>query len=177
MFLEIYEPVVYRMARGRGLQHADAEDLAQQVFLAVAGAIDRWQPGPNLPPFRVWLTSIARNAIVNAVTRSAKDQATGGSSAGDLLAAVPSRSEQTTRELVRLGQAQTLRWAAAQIRHEFSDSVWAMFWMTTIEGRDVSEVAKEFGRSRGAVYMARYRVTQQLKRKVEEAPEIGSEIA
>ena len=35
-FLAIYRPVVLRMALRRGLQHADADDLAQRVFLSVA---------------------------------------------------------------------------------------------------------------------------------------------
>ena len=43
-FLSIYRPVVVRMACGLGLQHADADDLAQQVFLSVASAIDRREP-------------------------------------------------------------------------------------------------------------------------------------
>ena len=40
-FVEIYRPLVYRMARRRGWQDADAQDLAQQVLVKVAGAIDR----------------------------------------------------------------------------------------------------------------------------------------
>ena len=43
-FLEIYRPLVYRLALAKGLQHADAEDVAQQVFGSVARAVDRWQP-------------------------------------------------------------------------------------------------------------------------------------
>lgn len=31
-FLAIYQPVVLRMARNRGLQPTDADDLAQSVF-------------------------------------------------------------------------------------------------------------------------------------------------
>ncbi|MCA9125137.1 MAG: sigma-70 family RNA polymerase sigma factor [Planctomycetaceae bacterium] len=176
VFLEIYQPVVYRMARGRGLQHADAEDLTQQVFHSVAQSINRWKPGPDLPPFRAWLSRIARNAIVNALTRSVKEQAKGGSSVGDLLSAIPNRKAETTQELAHLGQMQTLRWAANRIRHEFSEDTWDMFWKTTIEGRDVAQVAESMGRSRGAIYMSRYRVTQRLKEKVQEAPEIGSDI-
>ncbi len=34
-FLSIYRPDVVRLACGRGLQHADADDLAQQVFRSV----------------------------------------------------------------------------------------------------------------------------------------------
>ncbi len=31
-FLEIYEPLIYRLARKQGLQPADADDLTQDVF-------------------------------------------------------------------------------------------------------------------------------------------------
>lgn len=31
-FVEIYQPVIYRLARYKGLQHADAEDVVQQVL-------------------------------------------------------------------------------------------------------------------------------------------------
>lgn len=43
-FVELYEPLVLRFARKRGLQEADAQDLVQRVFASVAGAVDRWQP-------------------------------------------------------------------------------------------------------------------------------------
>ena len=31
-FVEVYRPLIYRLACRKGLQHADAEDLAQQVL-------------------------------------------------------------------------------------------------------------------------------------------------
>ena len=34
-FLAIYQPVIFRMARRRGLQIADAQDVLQQVFLSI----------------------------------------------------------------------------------------------------------------------------------------------
>ena len=42
-FVGMYRPVVYRVARRRGLQEADAQDLAQHVLMSVAGAIDQWE--------------------------------------------------------------------------------------------------------------------------------------
>lgn len=85
-FLTIYRPVVYRMARRRGMQDADAHDLAQRVFLAISQAIDGWQPGPSRPPFRAWLVTVSRNAISNALSRAPLDQGSGSSSVMDLLA-------------------------------------------------------------------------------------------
>ena len=35
------------MARREGLQHADAEELAQEAMLAVARAVGRWVPDPR----------------------------------------------------------------------------------------------------------------------------------
>lgn len=45
-FVAIYAPLIDRVARANGLQSADAADLAQEVFRAVAGAIDRFDPDP-----------------------------------------------------------------------------------------------------------------------------------
>ena len=42
-FARIYRPVVYNVARMRGLQDADAQDVAQQVLIAVARALPTWE--------------------------------------------------------------------------------------------------------------------------------------
>jgi RNA polymerase sigma-70 factor (ECF subfamily) len=164
-FLGIYRPVVYRMARRRGLQDADAQDVTQRVFLAIAQAINGWEPGPDRPPFRAWLVTITRNAATKALARRRPDMGTGSSSVMELLNAEPDEEEETTAAFLFESRREALRWAAEQIRPEFSEATWQVFWETAVEGRAVNEVAAETGRSAGAIYMARFRVSQRLKEK------------
>ena len=43
-FVTLYEPLILRLAARKGLQDADAQDLCQEVFTAVARAIEHWDP-------------------------------------------------------------------------------------------------------------------------------------
>ena len=170
-FLGIYQPVVLRMARRRGLQDADAQDVMQQVFLSISKSIEGWIPGDLQPPFRAWLTTIARNAITKALTRRPHDVASGSTSMVDLLEAQLD-PQATTAEILAEARKELIRWATEQIRSEFSEATWNVFWRTAIEGVPIAEVAKSTGRSAGAVYVARYRVIARLKDKVLEVSQL-----
>jgi RNA polymerase sigma-70 factor (ECF subfamily) len=164
-FLGIYQPIVFRMARRRGMQEADALDVMQQVFLSISRSIEGWTAEEGRPPFRAWLTTIARNAITKALTRRPRDLATGASSVIDLLHQLPSE-DAAAEELNAEAKQEVVRWAAEQLRSEFSDITWSIFWQTAIEGIPAAEVAKSTGRTPGAIYVARYRVLTRLKEKV-----------
>ena len=169
-FLELYQPVVYRMARRRGLQDADAQDVIQQVLSSVSKSVARWVADEAQPPFRAWLTTITRNAIVKAMTRRPRDQATGSTSVLRRLHAEPDRLE-TTTEIVHETRREIVRRAASQIRREFSESTWDLFWKTSIEGVSVAAMSESTGKSTGAIYVARYRVITRLKEKISEVAE------
>lgn len=165
-FMGIYQPVVYRMAKRRGLQDADAHDVIQQVFVSIAGAIDRWEPHEDLPPFRAWLTTITKNAISKALGRRPRDRATGSTSVMEQLNAVADNGEVSDAELLTETRRAMFRWAAQRVRIEFTQATWDMFWQTSVLGESVADVAKATGRTTGAVYMARHRVIARLKEEI-----------
>lgn len=167
-FVAIYRPVVYRLARRRGLQHADAEDLSQRVFVAVSRAIGAWEHDPSRGRFRSWLARIAQNAAINALTRRPPDGAVGGTGILDLLQDQP-EPDDATREDLRLEYRRSLfRWAAQRIREEFRDATWQAFWLTNVEGLGVEQAAAALGKSVGAVYAARSRIMRRLRDEIEE---------
>lgn len=166
-FLGIYQPVVYRMARRRQLQDADAQDVMQQVFLSIARSIESWEPGDGQPPFRAWLTTVARNAITKALARRPRDQATGTSSVAEILENLP-EAEATASEVLAESRCEIIRWARGQIRSEFSDDIWQLFQLTAIDGVPIQELVQSSGRSAGSIYVARFRVIARLKEKIQE---------
>ena len=42
-FFDLYRPVIHRIALARVMQDADAQDLTQQVLIAVASSVGRWE--------------------------------------------------------------------------------------------------------------------------------------
>jgi RNA polymerase sigma-70 factor (ECF subfamily) len=163
-FLAVYRPLIYRLARGQGLQAADAEDVTQQALLAVSRAIGQWQPGGRPGSFRAWLFTIARNLATNLVART-RMRPVGGTSFAEMLRQQPDRDESLVL-VEREYQAELFRWAAAQVREEVEASTWEAFWRTTVDRRPVAEVAAALFVSVGSVYAARSRVMARLKRKV-----------
>jgi RNA polymerase sigma-70 factor (ECF subfamily) len=171
-FVEIYEPLVYRLARSKGLQDADAQDLCQEVFRAVAGAIERWDPDPAKGKFRAWLFRIARNLLVNFLASQRRSvRGSGSTSVQEMLEAEPARDAAAEAEFQAEFQRRAFRWAAEQVKTEFTDSTWQAFWRTGVENRAIAAVAKELGLSVGAVYIARSRVLARLRERVEQLTE------
>jgi RNA polymerase sigma factor (sigma-70 family) len=168
-FVAIYAPLIDRLARANGLQSADAADLAQEVFRAVAGAIERYDPDPARGSFRGWLFRIARNLMINLLAaRRVRPQATGDSDVQEMLERVPAPDGAETAFFDLEYRRGLFVWAADQVRGEFRQSTWQAFWLTAVEGKAASAAAEASGISIGAVYIAKSRVMARLKTVIEQ---------
>ena len=169
-FVAIYTPLIDRLARAKGLQAADAADLAQEVFRVVAAAIDRFDPDPMRGSFRGWLFRIARNLMINLLAaRRIRPQATGDSDVQEMLDAAfrsPDAAETASFDLEY--RRRIFLWAADQVHGEFRPSTWRAFWLTAVEGQAAGAAAEASGISVGAVYIARSRVMARLKSIIEQ---------
>jgi RNA polymerase sigma-70 factor, ECF subfamily len=167
-FAQIYRPVVVRTALARGLQHADAHDLAQQVMMAVAKAVGAWEKRDGSTRFRHWLSRVTKNAILNTLMRRPQDQALGGSSMNDLLQDVVDQ-EGVTTELMETEYRRELYLRAAQIvKQEFRPDSWLAFEMSVAGNATIEEVATTLGKSQGAIYTARSRIMYRLRQVISE---------
>lgn len=160
-FVCIYEPVIYRIARSRGLQDADAREVTQDVLLSVAGAIHRFDPQRETR-FSGWLSRITRNATIDRLRRQ-RERGSGLSAMIRTLQEVP-ESVQSDSAIFDLEQRrQVFRWAANRVRQQVTDQSWQAFWLTAVDGESAASVAKKLSMNVGTVYVARCRVLAKIK--------------
>jgi RNA polymerase sigma factor (sigma-70 family) len=168
-FTEIYGPLVHRLARRRGLQEADAQDLAQEVFRAVAGAIERFDHDPARGSFRGWLSRIARNLIINLLAaRRRQPRGTGDTDVHRLLEDRPDPAGEDSALFEVEYRRRLISWAAERVRGEFSAAAWRAFWQVGVEGRPPQEVAEALGMTLGTVYQYKSRAVVRIRREIEQ---------
>ena len=167
-FVEIYRPVIVRLARQKGMQEADAEDIAQEVLASIAKAVEQREHDPKRARFRTWLHRVAHNAILNALTRGKPDRSSGNSALQAVLMQHES-PDGPDSDLLRLEhRREVFRWATRQVRKEFQQATWDAFWLTAVEGHSVEAVAKTLAKNPGAIYAARSRIMRRIQEKVTE---------
>jgi RNA polymerase sigma-70 factor (ECF subfamily) len=166
-FVAIYRPAIVAVSRVRGLAHDEAEDVAQEVFTAVAGAVHRFDPdredGATSAPrarFSTWLATIADRKTIDALRRSRVRPASGH--AFDAVAA-----RDTDSRLLRFEVRRRLfLTAAADLQTAVSPTAWEAFWRTAIDGDSAERVAKTLGMTAGAVSAAKARTMRKLVERI-----------
>ena len=170
-FSRVYRPVVYRLARSRGIQDADAQDLAQRVLMSVASAIGSWRRNGEGTKFRHWLRRVARNETFKFLTRRPQDLGYGGSSAMNILNASAENCPSLDEEIELEYRRQLIRRAAEIVRERVDETTWLAFSRTMVDGLSISDVAKELKCNEGTVYTARSRMVRRIRAAVCELEE------
>ncbi len=166
--VRLYGPLAANWIRRAGLQSADAGDVLQEVFQAIAEGIDgfhRYHPGS----FRGWLSTLVRHEVANHFRRRAAqpDAPAGGSEAHRRLQEIEAVDADTS-EPAPADEMPELRLRALElIRAEFEHRTWEMFWRTAINGEAASDVAQDFGVTASAVRLAKSRVLRRLREELD----------
>lgn len=166
-FASIYQPLIFRICRQKGLQYADATDVTQEVMSKVAQAIDTFdstQPGAT---FRGWLYRVTRNLVIDFF-RKRENRGVVGAKTGvlDLVEQEPDKND--SREFRLEFQRQVFSVVANAVRKEVQPNTWQAFWRTEVHDEPVDAVAASLGMSPGGVYVARSRVIARLRKAVEQ---------
>ena len=145
-----YGREILRYCRRRLREPADAEDVTQQVFVRVYGALLR---GERVRLPRHWLLRIARNECRRFVARRSRVQEVGFDEAID----VPPEEEQA-------------HWSPAEIRRALDELVPTQrqaLVMRELEGRPYAEIARELRLTVSAVETLLFRARRSLREQLD----------
>lgn len=120
-FSRLYTPLIYRFARGSGLQDADASLVTQDVLVTVARTIHRFEYDRRSGSFRGWLKVVTRSRLSDFQQAQAR-QVPGSGDTG-MLAAIHEQPDPAQPDLWDREYRRSLfELAVARIRCEFEDS-------------------------------------------------------
>jgi RNA polymerase sigma-70 factor (ECF subfamily) len=157
----VFGPVVRMWCRQRGLQSADIDEVAQEVFVRVRGGIDSFQPGN----FVAWIYTITQNTIRDHFRRCARrPDAVGGTDFAERLAQAPSPEEDG--EVPESARLIAVRRAMDVVRRDVQAQTWRAFEAVVIEGRVTAEAARELGESEAYVRNAKSRVLRRIREEL-----------
>jgi RNA polymerase sigma-70 factor (ECF subfamily) len=164
----LHAPLVLHWCRRWGLQDADAADVFQEVFQAVATHLAGFRKERAGDTFRGWLRTVTRNKVHDHFRRRGREPgALGGSAGHSLLAGLPAPAppEDDSAADVEADRDLCLR-GLDLIRGDFEERTWQAFWATAVEDRAPRDVAAELSMSPGAVRVAKSRVLQRLREEL-----------
>lgn len=165
--VSLYTPLVYCWCRRIGLQEADAADMGQEVFQAVARKLKDFRRDRAGDTFRGWLKVITRNKLRDFA--QAKAQAKVGIRGGKLDALIHPPPDPTLDDVQNKEEIRILyRRAMELIERDFTEKTWQAFWLVSIDDRSPADAASDLGMSINSVYLAKSRILKRLREEFAE---------
>lgn len=164
-FFDLYAGFVFSIARSKGLNDTDADDIVQMVFSDLARNLPSFKYDREKGRFRSYLAALVKWRVIDRLKAVRRD--------ADLKADFmeEAKSAETTededfeeREWQSAAMEETLRRIKPEVRPEH----YAAFVASAVEGQDTDVVTKLYGISRDSLYQIRKRLTVKLREKLAE---------
>lgn len=162
-FDRLYGGLIVAYACRRGLDLSDAEDLRQNVLLALVRAFPQFEFRPERGRFRSYLGRVVSRAVDRHERRPhrRRERVSGDDGFFDRFAAPSDLDELWEREW----QDHHLRRALAFVRTT-TDAATVVLFQRLLDGESVAELAAAHGVSEEAVYKMKQRMRDRLRRRI-----------
>jgi RNA polymerase sigma-70 factor (ECF subfamily) len=171
-FVEHYGRHIYRWCRRWKLQHADAEDVTQDILLKLTQKLRAFTYDPSRG-FRRWLKTVAHHAWRDFEDSCRHAQPAGGDrQVAELMDNLEAR-EDLIRKLQGAFDHELLEAAKVRVRLRVAPHTWDAFRLVALEGRPVAEVAATVQMQVAMVYVAKSKVQKMLQEEIQKL-EAGS---
>lgn len=162
-FFSIYQPLLYRYARRRGLDRHLAEDVTQQCMATLTVKMPLFDYAREKGGFKHWLKRMANNKINDLFRKKHPVPAL----TGDFQR--PQERELSPNEIwEEQWKKRHLKYCIKQIRSEVAEHTYQAFEYHVLNGWPAEKVARTLQLSVDQIYTAKSRVTRRLRVKMKE---------
>lgn len=157
----LYTPLLSAWMHRADVPRRDADDLVQEVLLAVAREMPSFQYDRSRGTFRGWLRSILTNRIRHY--RRTRRSTPTAEPITDVLEALADPASDLAREWDREHDRHVAAGLLEAVRPGFAERTWEAFTRVVMDGEKPAEAASTLGMSIDGVYQARCRVLARLR--------------
>ena len=165
---DLYRPLIIGWLNRQGVPAGDLEDLSQDILLSVVKHLPGFQHSGRRGAFRAWLRTIVCNRTTDYWRAlDAGTQAQGGSGATAALQQLADPDSDLNRQWDEEHDRYVLNCLLDLVEEEFEPITLKAFRRVALDGASGAEAAEELGMSLAAVYVAKSRVLQRIRREAE----------
>lgn len=165
---DLYAGFVFSIARSKGLNDADADDIVQAVFADLARNLPSFKYDREKGRFRAYLSALTRWRINDRLRSGKRDVELKASFMEDAKALMSAADEDFEE---REWQSAALEEALRRIKPGVQSAHYAAFVASAVEGQDTETVARLHGISIDNLYQIRKRLTAKLREAVKQVLE------
>lgn len=173
-FWALYQSYLLGVLREQGLQQVDADDVSQEIYLKLRGAMQNFQLDHAKGRFHSWLWRFAFTTAVDWYRRRSKErkfiekygQQVGNNLLDCSRSQPDSGSQQQHRRMI-------LEYVSSKVRERVKPKTWQCFIQRVQMKRPAKDVAAELGITTNEVHVNASRVLKQLRQK---CAEFGEEL-
>ena len=161
---DLYAGFVFSIARSKGLNDSDADDIVQTVFADLARNLPTFEYDRAKGRFRSYLTGLVNWRVMDRLKASKRDAELKANFWKEAKTAATDDEGFSEREWQQAALEEALRRIKPDVRPEH----YAAFVASAVEGQDTDVVTKLYGISRDNLYQIRKRLTAKLQEKATE---------
>lgn len=163
----IYEPLIAGWVVRAGISESEVSDITQDVMLALAQDLAKFDHNGRMGAFRRWLKLITVNRCRRYWDSNKRQLTTNKSLGSDSAAAFLDSLEDPSSDISVLWNQEHDSYVLSRmvqlVEKEFDKLDYDVFRRNTIEGESAKAISNELGITVGKIYKIKFRVLSRLK--------------
>ena len=159
---DLYAGLVFSIARSKGLNEEEADDVVQDVFIRLAEFLPTFEYSRTKGRFRSYLINLVYNLIIDKWRMHQREDERMRAYKDEVVNMTPADKDFAEREWQEAALEEALRRIKPEVRPEH----YAAFVASAVEGQDTETVMRLYNLSCDNLYQIRKRLTAKLRETV-----------